>query len=76
MIDEELVLCAFNQYAKRCRCVGYCKKHKCNLTVPQLKDIHCLQKGCRHLVKYQEHTFWKMREMRKRYVKQKNRKRI
>ena len=64
-MEDELLECAFNQQAKKSKCVAYCNNHRCYLTITHLKNMRCLQKKCNYLVK-QEHIFWKKREMRKK----------
>ena len=44
-------------------CCGYCKLHHCNMTVRQMRTKECLQKECRHLVKNEEHQYWRQREL-------------
>ena len=46
---------------------AYCQLHHCFVTVKQMKCKNCLQKECWHLVKNENHQYWKQREM----VKQK-----
>lgn len=43
---------------------GYCRFHKCHVSVRQLKEKNCLSKGCHYLVKY-EHPWWDQREREK-----------
>jgi hypothetical protein len=57
--------CLFNSYSNNC--CAYCKHHHCSMTVKQMKAKGCLQKQCWHLVKNEQHQYWKHRE----YVKQK-----
>ena len=64
-MENELLKCAFNQQAKKSKCVAYCNNHKCYLTITHLKNMKCLQKQCTYLVK-QEHIFWENREKRKK----------
>lgn len=40
---------------------GYCRYHHANMTVKQIRCKNCLQKQCRHLVKNEEHAWWKQR---------------
>ena len=46
---------------------GYCwsKKHRGYLSVEILQRHQCLQKQCNCLQKYENHKFWKKREMRR-----------
>lgn len=41
---------------------GYCKKHHVSVTVKQMKNRQCLQKGCWYFRKYEQHGYWKMLE--------------
>ena len=49
---------------------AYCKLHQCHMTVKQMRCKHCLQKECWHLVKNEEHQYWKQREAIKRKKKE------
>ena len=53
------------------RACGYCRHHKCCLTVKQLKAHECLSKNCYYLVKYEEHNWWKQRAAKKNKKKEK-----
>lgn len=53
-------------------CCAYCKLHQCSITVKQMKQKECLQKQCWHLVKNEEHQYWRQREVMKQ--KRKDRK--
>lgn len=53
---------------------AYCRHHSCFITVKQMKCKDCLQKECRHLVKNEEHQYWRQRELTKQ--KRKNRKQM
>lgn len=55
--------CLFNTESNNC--CGYCKFHKVNVTVKQMRAKECLQKECRHLVKNETHSYWKQREVMK-----------
>ena len=46
-------------------CCAYCKFHQCSMTVKQMKQKECLQKQCWHLVKNEEHQYWRQREVMK-----------
>lgn len=41
---------------------GYCKRHGCYLTVKMLRQHDCLNKQCYHLIKNEDHQWWKQRE--------------
>ena len=59
----------YNTEISEKRCIGYCGRHHCYLSVTQLKRKECLQKKCTHLEK-REHEFWKQRELTKMRRKQ------
>lgn len=42
-------------------CCAYCKLHQCSMTVKQMRQKECLQKQCWHLVKNEDHPYWKQR---------------
>jgi hypothetical protein len=46
---------------------GFCQHHHSYLTVKQMRCKNCLQKECRHLVKNENHQYWRQRE----FIKQK-----
>ena len=50
---------------------GRCKLKNCNLTVKQVKSKKCLQKNCWHFVKYENHEWWKQRDILKQKKKEK-----
>ena len=50
---------------KKNKACGYCRHHKCCLTVKQLKAHDCLSKGCHYLTKYQSHEWWNQRDRAK-----------
>lgn len=50
---------------------AYCKLHKCHMTVKQMRCKNCLQKECWHLVKNEDHQYWRQREL----IKQKRKER-
>lgn len=53
-------------------CCAYCKLHHSHMTVKQMKTKGCLQKQCWHLIKHEEHPYWRQREATKK--KRKDRK--
>ena len=61
--------CLFNTYSNNC--CAYCKLHRCSMTSKQMKAKECLKKQCWHLVKNEQHQYWKQRDA----VKQKKRER-
>lgn len=50
----------YNNYSDNC--CAYCKLHKCSMTVKQMRKKECLNKQCWHLVKNDEHEYWKQRD--------------
>lgn len=50
---------------------AYCRLHECHLTVKQIREHECLAKNCWHLVKDEEHPWWRYRENIKRIKKEK-----
>ena len=55
--------CLFNNYSDNV--VGYCKFHKCGITVKQMKCKECLRKECWYLEKNEDHPYWRQREAMK-----------
>lgn len=55
--------CLFNTQSDNC--CAYCKKHRCSLTVKQMRGRECLKKQCWYLQKNEEHQFWRQREATK-----------
>ena len=62
--------CLYNTYSDNV--AAYCKLHHCNMTVKQMKCKNCLSKQCWHLVKNENHDWWRQREVAKK--KRKDRK--
>lgn len=50
-------------------CCAYCRYHQVFMTVKQMKCKSCLQKECRHLIKYDSHPYWRQRERVKQHRK-------
>lgn len=46
-------------------CCGYCNLHQCGITAKQMRSKECLKKQCWHLVKKEDHPYWKQREAMK-----------
>lgn len=44
---------------------AYCRLHRRNMTVKQMKCKNCLQKECWHLIKNEGHQYWHQRELTK-----------
>ena len=61
--------CLFNTHSDNV--AGYCKLHHCSMTVKQIRCKECLQKQCWHLVKNEEHQWWRQRELTKQKRKAK-----
>lgn len=49
---------------------GYCKLHKCHLTVKQIRCHNCLGKNCWHLEKNEDHNWWNQRAAAKQKRKE------
>lgn len=64
--------CLFNTCSDNC--CAYCKLHHGHMTVKQMKAKNCLQKQCWHLVKHEDHPYWRQRDNVKQ--KRKNRKQM
>ena len=43
-------------------CCAVCRLHQCGLTAKQMRGRECLNKQCVHLVKLEDHPYWKQRE--------------
>lgn len=52
----------YGSQIQQCKACGYCQRHRSYLTVKMLKQHNCLQKQCWHLVKNEEHIWWKQRK--------------
>ena len=46
-------------------CCAYCNLHHCGVTAKQMRNKECLKKQCWHLVKNEEHPYWRQREVMK-----------
>lgn len=53
----------YNGYSDNC--CAYCKLHNCGMTAKQMKHKECLRKQCWHLVKNENHQYWRQREATK-----------
>ena len=53
----------YNGYSENC--CAYCNLHHCAMTAKQMKCKECLQKQCWHLVKNEDHPYWKQRALMK-----------
>ena len=54
----------YNTEISEKKCIGYCGRHHCYLSVTQLKRKECLKKQCLHLKRH-DHEFWRQREITK-----------
>ena len=55
----------YGGHVSRTKAIGYCRCHHAALTVKTLKKHECLKKNCNALKKYEEHSYWKEREIKK-----------
>ncbi len=62
--------CLFNTQSDNV--AAYCRHHNAFITVKQMRCKNCLQKECHHLVKNEDHQYWRQREITKQ--KRKDRK--
>ena len=46
-------------------CCAYCNLHHCGMTAKQMRSKECLRKQCWHLVKNEQHDYWRYRESMK-----------
>lgn len=53
--------------------VAYCKSHRRELTVKQMKLHKCVQKGCTGLQRYEDHPYWVKRAEHKAVAKERRR---
>jgi hypothetical protein len=56
-------LCLFGTHSDNI--AGYCKLHRCGMTVKQIKGRECLKKQCWHLEKNESHQWWRQRDLTK-----------
>ena len=63
-----MALCLFNSFSNNV--AAYCRYHHASITVKQMKCKNCLQKECGHLVKNEEHQYWRQREVLKQKRKE------
>lgn len=59
---SEIVKGLYGSEITHSKACGYCKRHGCYLTVKMLRQHDCLNKQCYHLIKNEEHKWWKQRE--------------
>ena len=61
----------YGSQVSRKNAVGYCRKHGAHLTATTMKKHACLKKGCHHLKKHEENSYWEEREKLKLAKKRK-----
>lgn len=59
----ELLHGLYGSELRSSKAVGYCKYHQAALTTKTLKKHECLGKQCRALIKYENHDYWRQREV-------------
>lgn len=65
VISENMVQGLYGSMIKSAKAIGYCKCHRCYLTIATLKNHECLRKQCRALQKHEENDYWRQREQKK-----------
>ena len=55
----------YGSQISRSKAVGFCRHHQAALTAKTLKQHECLKKNCNALKKYEEHSYWIEREVKK-----------
>ena len=69
--DIVLVKGLYGSEFDKSKACGYCRHHHKYLTVKQVKQHNCLGKQCWHLQKYEQHDWWRQREVIKQKRKEK-----
>lgn len=65
-IDKtEMLHGLYGSQVSRCKAVGYCRYHNAALTARTLKGHECLKKQCNALKRYEDHDYWRQREVMK-----------
>ena len=64
-INTQMLQGLYGSQISKSKAVGYCKYHRCALTVRTLKCHECLNKQCNALQKYEEHDYWRQRAQKK-----------
>ena len=65
MTDGKKRLVLYHSHANPSKICAYCQKHKVGMTARQIRKKQCLVKQCYHLQRYDDHSYWRMREVRK-----------
>ena len=68
--NTQMLYGLYGSHIQRSKAIGYCKKHKCHLTVATLKCHECLKKQCNALKKHLENSYWAEREALKALKKE------
>ena len=63
----------YGSQISRSKAVGFCRHHQAALTAKTLKQHECLKKNCNALKKYEEHSYWIEREVKKQRKKENRR---
>ena len=63
MNSTETLYGLYGSHISRSKAVGYCYHHCAALTVKTLKAHECLKKQCNALKKYENHDYWRQREV-------------
>ncbi len=61
--NPQLLYGLYGSQISRTKAIGYCKRHCAALTTRTLKQHECLKKQCNALKKYEDHSYWKEREI-------------
>ena len=62
MAEKKLIKGSFHSKIRKDNAVAWCKFHKCAMTPNQIRNKECLKKGCRYLLKYENHRYWEKRK--------------
>lgn len=65
VISENMVQGLYGSMIKSAKAIGYCKYHRCYLTIATLKNHECLRKQCNALQKNKCNEYWQQREQKK-----------
>ena len=63
MNEQKMLHGLYGSQISKAKAVGYCWHHRAALTVRTLKCHECLNKQCNALQKYEEHDYWRQREV-------------
>ena len=65
VISENMVQGLYGSMIKSAKAIGYCKYHRCYLTIATLKNHECLRKQCNAIQKNKCNEYWQQREQKK-----------